>query len=160
MTFLVRFATVLAACLAAFGERGFGATPVWGAVAVGRYGEACHLYATDTIGPTNYRVADVGKPGVTPLDDAQAAIVKRIVDVKGAAAPLWFAFLPTGKSGSLFIVFDASGFDDQPRPCTYVPLGYPVLNVRCDCYYESGEEARLTSGDGEAPPKPWLTPPR
>jgi hypothetical protein len=157
VAFFVRLA-VVAGYLVAFGVC-VAAAPVWGPVAVGRYGEACHLYASDTIGPANYRVADIGKPGVPSLDDAQAALVKRIVAVKGDASPLWFAFLPAGKSGGLFIVFDASGFDDQPRPCTYVPLGYPVLNVRCDCYYESGEEAHLRSGDGLARlPKPWLTP--
>jgi hypothetical protein len=138
---------------------GSAATPVWGPVPVGRYGQACHLYASDTIGPANYRVADLGKPGVPVLDDVQTAMVERIVGDKGDEPTLWFAFIPDGKAGARLIVFDTSGFDDQPRPCTYVPLGYPVLNLRCDCYYESGQDVRLVPGDGEARvPKPWLTP--
>jgi hypothetical protein len=161
VTFFVRLAVAAAGCALVCAVRGNTATPVWGPIAVGRYGQACHLYASDTIGPVNYRVADIGKSGVPPLDDAQAAMVKRILDVKGDATSLWFSFITNPKEGGLeFIVFDASDFDDQPEPCTYAPLGYPVLNLRCDCYYESGEEARLRSGDGEARvPKPWLTPP-
>jgi len=134
-----------------------GAIPVWGPAPVGRYGEACHVYSTDTMGPPNYRVADIGKPGVPKLDAAQTEIVEQILSFKGTDPGLWFTFLPN-KNAPVFIVFDASGFDDQPRPCVYVPLGYPVLSARCDCYYESGEQSHLSSGDGGPPiPKPWLT---
>lgn len=134
------------------------ATPVWGPVRVGQYGEACHLYSSDSIGPPNYRVVDIGKPGVPPLDDVQLATIKQIVQYKGDQA-LWFSFMPNGKGGQLLIVFDTAGYNDQPTPCIYVPIGYPVLNLRCDCYYESGEEGHLRSGEGEAAiPKPWLTP--
>jgi hypothetical protein len=154
----VRFAIAVVTYAVALPPAGVAA-PAWGPVSVGRYGQACHLYASDTVGPPNYRVADIGKAGVPALDDAQTAIVERIRNEKGGDPALWFAFIPNGKGGSLFIVFDTSGFEDQPRPCTYVPLGYPVLNLRCECYYESGQEARLMPGDGGMPvPKPWLTP--
>ena len=154
----VRFTAAALACSVALPGTAFAAPPAWGPIAVGRYGQACHLYASDTIGPPNYRVADIGKEGVPLLDNAQLAMVKRISD-SGFDKSLWFSFIPNGRFGPLFIVFDASGFDDQPKPCVYVPLGYPILNLRCDCYYESGEDARLMPGDGEARiPKPWLTP--
>lgn len=143
---------------------GFGSEPV------GRYGLACRLSGTGTLGPPSYRVDDIGKPGVPRLTQAQIASARGIRTTlegifKRSYPWLWFAFVPKvdGKvtSEPQFVVFDTADQPNQIAPCAYpFTTGYRVMNLTCDYYYSSGEEPVVVrDSSGQCMPNPWrMTP--
>jgi hypothetical protein len=146
----------------------FGAAataPIDETVPVGAFGRACRLYGTNELGPANYRVTDLGKPGVPTLSSDQRNIVARIAKHLRTDGTLWFTFAPNADGSHEFIVFETSGLvgpkyaPEWVPPCIGVPPGYPVLNLPCDCWYESSESRSYHIIPGDRPaPKPWLSP--
>lgn len=131
--------------------------PVDWTVHVSQYGVACKLYEKPgKLGPANYRVSDIGKPGVPALTPSQDALVERIQRYRGPDGErfthLWFTFF-----GSQLVVFDTAQYPGWVEPCTDQALGYEVLSDPQPTYYESAESDSLTSYMC-ADAKPWLIP--
>ncbi len=125
-------------------------------VPVGRYGIGCRTDADPSIvGPPNYNVGDVGKPGVPVLTKAQLRMLRRIRHyVKSKTLRFAFVDGPTGANErDLFIVFNAN-----QGPCIDFVAGYWVMNDARDgnLYYSPGNVSALTAAPDAPPPGPWM----
>jgi hypothetical protein len=80
--------------------------------------------------PANYAVHDIGRPGVPTLKPSDLAVVRRIQHYLKSPHLRFTWVIP-----HQFIVYDA-----VDGLCNMNSLGYPVLNQRCNDYYEPGQD--------------------
>ena len=132
-------------------------------VRVGQFGVACRTYGTRKLGRPIYHVSDIGMEGVPGVNVERLQLIRRIERYFGVKN-LWFSYTLLADSAvpDGFIVFEASTENTQPpfvAPCTDDPLGYEVLNLAGDVYYESSEEPwPHFYCCSPVPKKPWLKP--
>lgn len=111
---------------------------------VGR-GVACYVQDKGRYGVASYSVRDVGRPGVPPLNSADAEAIRRI-ERYFSADTLRFA-----NTGTEFVVFDT-----RQGPCGE---DYRVLNGACNEGYSARDHLTGTvsfPGGCRNMPRPWI----
>ncbi len=101
--------------------------------------------------PESYRVRDIGRPGFPALKPVEAALTKRVIRyIKSDTLRIAWV---TQRNSTEFIIFDAIY-----GPCYNGSGGYPVLNGRCNEFYDPGENPYHTLPAPSCFPskRPWL----
>lgn len=126
-------------------------TPV-SQIQVSRYGIGCISYEyPNIIGPTIYKVSDLGREGVPQLDRQE---IKQINQIKKfiRSSKLSFVLLSLTSTLNDFIIFDA-----VQGLCPSAGIRYQVLNQRPNIIYQPGENPfrAIGSPGGMNTPYPW-----